>query len=390
MEVVVIKSKRIDGEDKQDSVEDMFEKVNTTLMATPTEKVWFVHGPLFEDGDVLKQQLMKRLPEFATTVEHLLKKKSTTLDGIKGTAEGIMSILLRAFPYLLLPVAAIGITIVVIGESVAEAASDFEMHWPSGDVFSVDASWLAPDVGALTWPTMEGVHVFIDGVAFPRLDGVTLPRFDGVTLPRLDGVTLPRLDGVTLPTFDGVTLPTFDGVTLPTFDGVTLPTFDGTLIYYGGHFFRVPDDRVEELRTMVTTERARVEDVRAEAAAVHAAVRGSVYGMPSWLTSINYSSLAATSAKMVLILIAGPITFLLATAATLSGTSLMTAALVIQPLVVCINLLIDTYSGIYRSDQFPRYYKEKIKKVWDNYKEIMGEIPESVYDNVKSMVAAIS
>ena len=93
---------------------------------------------------------------------------------------------------------------------------------------------------------------------------------------------------------------------------------------------------------------------------------------------------------MVLILIAGPITFLLATAATLSGTSLMTAALVIQPLVVCINLLIDTYSGIYRSDQFPRYYKEKIKKVWDNYKEIMGEIPESVYDNVKSMVAAIS
>lgn len=346
MDVDVIELELIDGEDKEDEVQEFSEKVNDELIQhvppAKREKVRFVHGPLIYKDGVLVQQVMKRHPHYVTTVEALLEKKSSTLVGIKETAMGLMSVLLRAFAYLLLPVGIVGITIVEIGKTVAGAAGDFEMRWPSGDVFPVDASWFAPDIGTFAWPTMGSVHVFIDDIAFPRLDGFTLP------------------------------------------------TLDGTFIYYAGRFFRVPDGMVEELRGMVATESARAAAALADAAAVHDAVRGSAFGLPKWLTSINYSSLAATSAKMALIVIAGPITFLLATAATLGGTVLPSVLLVIQPLLVCIDLLIDTYAGTYPLDEFSRYYKERMHNVWDNYKEVIGSIPESVYENVKSMVAAVS
>ena len=93
---------------------------------------------------------------------------------------------------------------------------------------------------------------------------------------------------------------------------------------------------------------------------------------------------------MVLILIAGPLTFILGVTATVSAATLPSVLLVLQPLLVAMDLLIDTYNEIYPLDEFSRYYKQRMHRVWDNYKEAIGIIPQSVVENVKAMVDAVS
>jgi hypothetical protein len=330
-------------------VEDFMNKVDAQIRlkkpppATPTTEKWFLYGPVFNRDNTLVQRTMKHNPEFTVTVEKLLETKPTNLEGIKRTAKMMMTILLQAFEYLVLPVAVVALTFVVVGVYVG--GHDFSIRSPDGFIFDIDATWFASDVGGTDFASIETVHVLIDGVAYPPW---------------------------------------------PTMEGLAIPVVDGTFVFSGGRFYRVPPERMDTLRAMVTTASSWVEAARASAEAAHSALRRSAFGVPAWLTAVDYSSLAATSTKMVLVLIAGPITFLLGLTATVSAATLPSVLLVLQPLLVTIDLLIDTYSGIYPLDEFPRFYKERIHKVWDNYTDTIGSIPESVVENVKAMVDAVS
>ena len=339
-----------DVEDENDEmVEDFMNKVDAKIKlkkpppATPTTEKSFLYGPVFNRDNYLVQRTMKRNPEFIVTVEKLLETKPTNLEGIKSTAKMMMTILLQAFGYLVLPVAAVALTFVVVGEYVG--GHDFSIRSPDGFIFDIDATWFASDVGGTDFASIETVHVLIDGVAFPSW---------------------------------------------PTMEGVAIPVVDGTFVFSGGRFYRVPPERMDTLREMVTTASSWVEAARASAEAAHSALRRSAFGVPAWLSAFDYSSLAATSAKMVLILIAGPITFLLGLTATVSAATLPSVLLVVQPLLVAVSLLIGVYSDMYPLDEFSRYYNDRIHQVWDNYKDTIGSIPESVVENVKAMVDAVS
>jgi hypothetical protein len=254
-----------------------------------------------------------------------------------------MTLLLQAFGYLLVPAAVVALSFMVVGEMVA--GHDFSIRSPDGAIFDIDASWFAPDVDGSSFSSIGTVHVVIDGVAFPPW---------------------------------------------PTLEGVTFPELDGSFVFTGGKFFRIPSERIDALRAMVSTASTWVEAARASAVAAHDALRKSAFGLPSWLTGVDYTSLIATSAKMVLILIAGPLTFILGVTATVSAATLPSVLLVLQPLLVAMDLLIDTYNEIYPLDEFSRYYKQRMHRVWDNYKEVIGIIPQSVVENVKAMVDAVS
>jgi len=303
---------------------------------------YYIHGPVMFNTRTSKlvQLIVKRQQGYIATLDDLLSKKPRNLEGIKTMIKNLMNFLLRGFVYIVVGVPYVVVLgIVYVGEAVVNSVRSFEIRFPDGESFRVNSSWLYQE----TEIHAEGSPSIYTGREwFPETP-----------------IGVPDLG-------------------------------EDTFVFDGRYLYKLPEDDAINLRVVCDAVRNKLAEGEGEADALRATIRRSVFETPFWLRTVDLSSFRSVSGKMILYGIAAPLTFILTSVGGLGVAAVRSVGMLLQPLFVLLEMFIKTYDETYPLDQFSRFYSQKINEAWDEYKEAIGAIPQSVYDSVKSMVDAAS